>query len=692
VFNYVKEEQDVNSQSLFLVNTFSGGVNYAQKINLKKTHDFSEGELKGSALDVQADLVRSSDSAGETSSPLDVGISPTKFNDTGALISKLEYFNWLLKCRKLVGERLDQDTDIKVYYYGIGGGRPGPQSGVEDIDLISPLLATNYLHLIGLDASRYSGPTKGVIEKELSFIQGLENIKEKEEQGVVTINDAGIDTETGRGVVVVKFPYLGKDREVKIFYGKNALYEYPDELKDGYDVLYQRGLASAFRKMDSQFKKTLLGLLKPKGLVILETVFSRFQELADNINLISDGYIKPVPENDFPGDGVRAFKVFSKDGPEIKLDPAAVKEQEALRSSLPAATLPAHGGPLGLDILGTSMGLLSFYLEDKMEKGPTTQGEREVIAQVERVLKKYSDLYSEYQGHLEKFLVIEKASWDDLSAFQAALTAQKTQYSAWLNKLLLEGTGLPYFIKAIEPAKALFVHDEGALAAIKHTQDMMIRFQKFYIPFFQMYLNEDADSRQAWPEIDVSTLISEFLGVRTKGPAHLTDFILQTKMDFLLEGKGLKAPVLDFKPDSGYKVKADPLLLMFIVERMEENARGLFYSLIYKGYMDEAAEKWRIGPPLTKEDLHTTYKIEDAFNEQGKPVVRLTISNPGIMPEDLRVIDEKVGIPVFALWKKVRKSNTSGGTSLPAIWRVVVDLLGGKLSYNNVPSNGVPDR
>jgi signal transduction histidine kinase len=181
-----------------------------------------------------------------------VKIIPQLFFNKGGWTAKPEYLEWLLKVRGVVTAENSGEEPIKVYYYGMGGG------GGEPIDIVSCLLATDFDELVSFDLAKRSATTKEKIVEDLAKV----GLKETD----ISIEYAG-DSD-----VIVRFTYFGKARLVKISYSKDATKEYPDELRDGYHVLYSRGWPAGFRtEMSGKFKKELTGHLIPgKGFIVLE--------------------------------------------------------------------------------------------------------------------------------------------------------------------------------------------------------------------------------------------------------------------------------------------------------------------------------------------------------------------------------------------------------------------------------------
>jgi hypothetical protein len=294
----------------FLTEKSKGELLWAFAMDAKEGSRTVKAEEIGTIAKVLAkepdDITRIFDAAEKMAGFFDGGINPLKFDGTNGVISEPEYLNWLLDTRKSVRNGLGPEKKIKAYYYAIGGGAVAGGLGTEKIDLVSPLLATDFDVLIASDLGRYSAATERMIRNELAFIDGLKAW----DKNVVVTNKIK-DEET----VEVTFPYAGRERKVKIFYGKDARREHPlAELKDGYDVLYQRGWPVGFYTMDRDVKRALLEPLK--GFLVLETVSSRVQQLSDDLALLGGG-IEHISKADGAWTGVRGFEVFSKDNAEI---------------------------------------------------------------------------------------------------------------------------------------------------------------------------------------------------------------------------------------------------------------------------------------------------------------------------------------------------------------------------------------
>ncbi len=183
-----------------------------------------------------------------------------RFDGSGGWIKTQGYAGWLEKIREILKTKVPHDDEaIIVYYYGIGGGISSHQAGAENIDIVSPLLATDFTHLVSFDKARGNFASfKSKVKKEIGNIQGVtlrdEDLRQLEEQHFR-----------------VTFTYQGKERTVDVFYDRDAAREFPEGLAKGYHVLYSRGMPVVFRDMDRSVRRRLYESLIPgKGMMVLE--------------------------------------------------------------------------------------------------------------------------------------------------------------------------------------------------------------------------------------------------------------------------------------------------------------------------------------------------------------------------------------------------------------------------------------
>ena len=149
---------------------------------------------------------------------------------------------------------------VRVYYYGMGGGRSSVTNGVEQIDIISPLLATDFDQLYSYDyAEAVSLPV---------FKVGLD--RQLRDLG---LQDGNVKTEKIGNTFQISFSYEGRQRTVIVTYGKDAKIEFPAELLNGFEVLYSRGMPVVFRDMQSAKKAVLFEQLKKQGgFLVMESI------------------------------------------------------------------------------------------------------------------------------------------------------------------------------------------------------------------------------------------------------------------------------------------------------------------------------------------------------------------------------------------------------------------------------------
>lgn len=163
---------------------------------------------------------------------------------------KEKYLTWLKNVRKITNPK---NKALKVYYIGIG-------PFADNVDVISPLLSTNYTQLIAVDKAPLTFKNfEDNIHVSLSKAnpKGIKNIKIKKLDP--SIKKYGIN-----------FTYKGREREVTIYYNKDASNYLPKEVKKGYDTIYSRWM---YGKLESkkEIRKDWLKYLNPEtGFIITD--------------------------------------------------------------------------------------------------------------------------------------------------------------------------------------------------------------------------------------------------------------------------------------------------------------------------------------------------------------------------------------------------------------------------------------
>ncbi|MDD5617458.1 MAG: hypothetical protein PHG69_00015, partial [Candidatus Omnitrophica bacterium] len=230
-----------------------------------------------------------------SSSPLKItDIAAAKFDGTNGVISMPGYLDWLARVRDLVDAKLSSVDRKVVAYYGIGGGLAPVSGGVEKIDIVSPLISTNFDRLIGWDF--------GKPNFDLFKIKVIEELKVITVLNPQDIEFAQVSQDTFR----VTFPYQGKQREVEVSYDKDATKYAPQELRNGYHVLYSRGLPGAFAKIAAPVKTELLNNLVGGGIAVMENMPGVSQQG------IGAGFGRIGGLGDMSWIGNRTFDVFVK--------------------------------------------------------------------------------------------------------------------------------------------------------------------------------------------------------------------------------------------------------------------------------------------------------------------------------------------------------------------------------------------
>ena len=184
-------------------------------------------------------------------------------------ISKPEYLQWLERSKNKIIELAGPQKSLIAYYYAIGGGlvqRPG--AGAEDIDIVSPLLATDFTLLIGSDIARGDfGIFKSKVKKNLGFLADVDLDSISFDQGIERID------EDNYAFFTAEFIYLNKLRKVKVYYGMDAKRAHPDELRKGYNVLYSRGNPGLTLEIPKSVMSGLISyLIKDAGFIIMENL------------------------------------------------------------------------------------------------------------------------------------------------------------------------------------------------------------------------------------------------------------------------------------------------------------------------------------------------------------------------------------------------------------------------------------
>ncbi len=184
-------------------------------------------------------------------------------------ISKPEYLKWLDKSRNKIRELAGSEKGLIVYYYAIGGGlvkKPG--IGTEDIDIVSPLLATDFTLLMGSDIARGEFDIfKLKVKKDLGSLEDVDPDSIVFDQGIERIDKDNYTFFTA------EFTYLNKPRKIKVYYGMDAKRVHPDELKKGYNALYSRGNPGLILEMPKPVMSGLISyLVKDAGFIIMENI------------------------------------------------------------------------------------------------------------------------------------------------------------------------------------------------------------------------------------------------------------------------------------------------------------------------------------------------------------------------------------------------------------------------------------
>ncbi|PIQ88984.1 MAG: hypothetical protein COV72_05440 [Candidatus Omnitrophica bacterium CG11_big_fil_rev_8_21_14_0_20_42_13] len=229
---------------------------------------------------------------------LSAGVQESFLKENKGWQSRPEYAKYLLDVRNKILELRGAAIDVKVYYYAVGGGFSSPVSGVEDIDIVSPLIATEFTQLIGADVTKGDYEIfKRRIKKDLSSLQVIDPEKISFGRGVENIDGIGYP------VFTANFSYLGKIRKVKIYYQLDAAQIYPDELKSGYNILYSRGNPGLIGKMSKAVKSGLINsLFKNNSFIVMENL--------PNSDLSFDGFEK-VSLGDVSWAGARKLDFYT---------------------------------------------------------------------------------------------------------------------------------------------------------------------------------------------------------------------------------------------------------------------------------------------------------------------------------------------------------------------------------------------
>ncbi|MBN2143945.1 MAG: hypothetical protein JW774_04900 [Candidatus Aureabacteria bacterium] len=154
--------------------------------------------------------------------------------------------------------------DPVVYYFGIGGGKAVSAEGYQPIDILSPLIASDFSLLIGSDISKGNFRAfVSLVKRELGQLPGIE-------MGDVSFSELTKDAE-----FQVDFMFMGKSRTIRIYYNVDSTKEGPSalnkSLRKGFQVLFSRGIPGIIPDMvRGKTMEKLLGNLSDGGLLFLE--------------------------------------------------------------------------------------------------------------------------------------------------------------------------------------------------------------------------------------------------------------------------------------------------------------------------------------------------------------------------------------------------------------------------------------
>lgn len=213
----------------------------------------------------------------------------TKTEPAKVWLGNPKYRGWLYDVQSKIRELRGDTTGVKAYYYAIGGGFSSQDSdAAENIDIVSPLIAADFDQLVGADVAQGDFKVFQIkIKKDLSSLQKIDPKLDLEgilfSQGAENIGDISYP------VFTANFRYQGKSREVKVYYNLDATQVYPDELEEGYNVLYSRGNSGLIEKMSEAVKSGLVNnLVGGSGFIVMENLLDSDLSF-DGFNKVSLG-------------------------------------------------------------------------------------------------------------------------------------------------------------------------------------------------------------------------------------------------------------------------------------------------------------------------------------------------------------------------------------------------------------------
>ena len=170
------------------------------------------------------------------------------------------YGEYLYRLKTMVQR---QTPNPVVYYYGIGGVKARHALGYQDIDIISPLLSTDFSLLIASDFGSIDFETfKLAVRKETNKLG-------------INFDEVSF-VKKNRDLFEVSFTFQGKKRVMRIYYNVDSTKKIKGDLRgeldslEGLDVLYTRGIPFVYKKMRRRTKAYLFSKVKPQGFAIME--------------------------------------------------------------------------------------------------------------------------------------------------------------------------------------------------------------------------------------------------------------------------------------------------------------------------------------------------------------------------------------------------------------------------------------
>lgn len=176
----------------------------------------------------------------------------------------------------------------KVYYLGIGPYR-------NDVDIMSPLLATGFTELYAVDWGSEGDLNLPQVTYRNFKRYVKSNLSIPIEKGVIKNLKFSKERED---IFKFKFSYKGRKRNVKVYYGKDTTEFVPSELSGGYEVLYTRWTPSEILNFSKDVEKQVISNLDDKeGYFVTDSKCLGFDPTVREDSLLDKFTQKPLEVN-----------------------------------------------------------------------------------------------------------------------------------------------------------------------------------------------------------------------------------------------------------------------------------------------------------------------------------------------------------------------------------------------------------